>query len=60
MHVYRDLSLYQDRLACGAGLDKLWLHSYDVASQELVSQSAPQRESQTEPERAKLSQRESE
>ena len=41
--IYQDLSLHQDRLACGAGLDKLWLRSYDVASQELVSQSAPER-----------------
>ena len=41
--IYRDLSLHQDRLACGAGLDKHWLPSYDVASQELVSQSAPER-----------------
>ena len=41
--LYLDLSLHQDRLAFGAGLDKLWLRSCDVASQELVSQSAPER-----------------
>ena len=41
--IYWDLSWHKDRLACGAGLDKLWLRSYDVASQELVSQSAPER-----------------
>ena len=49
--IYRDFSLQQDWLACGSGLDKLWLLSYDVASQELVSQSAPERagKSQSEP-----------
>ena len=44
--IYRDLSLHQDRLAFGAGLDKLSLRSCEVASQELVRQPAPERESE--------------